>query len=69
MYLRKKSSGVVSGFASIESSNPVHIYGDAIPLCICIQIPARCPLFSSLDCANDYVHSPIVAPLRALRMR
>ena len=29
---------------------------------IYIQIPARCPLFSSLDPASDYAHSPIVAP-------
>jgi len=35
---------------------------------IYIQIPARCPLFSSLDRANDYAHSPIVAPLSPPRL-
>ena len=32
------------------------------------QIPARCPLFSSSDRANDYAHSPIVAPLSPPRL-
>jgi len=32
------------------------------------QIPARCPLFSSLDRASDYAHSPIVAPLSPPRL-
>ena len=33
-----------------------------------IHIPARCPLFSSLDRANDYAHSPIVAPMSPPRL-
>ena len=32
------------------------------------QIPARCPLFSNLDRANDYAHSPIVALLSPPRL-
>jgi len=36
--------------------------------CSIRQIPARCPLFSSLDRANDYAHSPIVAPLSPPRL-
>ena len=35
---------------------------------ICVQIPARCPLCSSLDRANDYAFSPIVAPLSPPRL-
>jgi len=44
-----------------------YISGHPFTRC-CRQIPARCPLFSSLDRANDYAHSPIVAPLSPPRL-
>jgi len=52
------------GWSSSELTrvNPMHIYH------MHIQISARCPLFSSLDRANDYAHSPIVAPLSPPRL-
>jgi len=47
--------------ASSRSGAGVYIYKYILTY-IDIQIPARCPLFSSLDRASDYAHSPIVAP-------